>query len=614
MCGFAAFFERGCRFPDPLLSGASEDLFHRGPDSGGRVSKPGWALVFRRLAILDPRADADQPMTDASGRCTLVFNGEIYNFRDLRTALEAEGVTFRTHGDTEVLLQGYLRWGEAVVDRLEGMYAFVIVDRQSGCAFAARDPFGIKPLYCTRWGKTLALASEMRPLLRLRPAEVEPATVGELLTFSWAAGANSNLKGIERVPGGTALNISLATGQVTRRRFFDVLDTLRPDEDMSATEAGERVHAALVASVKAHLASDVGYTLELSGGVDSSLVAALASRETPWRISSFGIFLGHDDRFDESRWRQPVAERYHLNHHEVPLSNKDFADALPRAVRHMEGPVPHGGCVLLMLLCDQARKVSKVILTGEGADELFGGYERYGLWPKLRWQERLGRWLPTRLLPERPPFLGVRRLAGRDAAVYSAVYHDFLAMHALFPGVIPPPGAREAASARFTDFRDRLHAVDQIAYLESVLVRQDKMSMAASVEARVPFVHLPLARVVNALPRKVKTPGGVTKPLLKRIAEPLLPHDLIHRRKIGLHVDYDDWLSDQTGLGCYLELLTEPGCRLAQFAERDRLREVVTRYRRGHRQGLPVMFNLVNVEMWLRSLDEVPRPAKAGGT
>ena len=175
-----------------------------------------------------------------------------------------------------------------------------------------------------------------------------------------------------------------------------------------------------------------------------------------------------------------------------------------------------------MLLCDRMRESSKVALTGEGADEMFGGYLRYGVWRNLARQDLLARFLPSRLLPPVWPFLGVKRLDGRDSAVYSAVYHNFHAMQAMFPGLVPAPGLREATSARFKDFRDRLFAIDQVSYLESLLVRQDKMSMAASVEARVPYVHLPLAKVVNRLPRDIRAPGGATKPLLKRIAEQFL--------------------------------------------------------------------------------------------
>ena len=543
MCGFAALFEPGRRFDPALLAGMEDDLFHRGPDSGGIVSEPGLALVFRRLAILDPGSQADQPMSDASGRCSLVFNGEIYNYRALRRALEQEGLRLRTSGDTEVVLEGYLRWGEDVFNRLEGMFAICLVDRERGVALAARDPLGIKPLYMMRAGTTVAFASEMRPLYRLRPPQVDEAALAELVTFGWAAGRLSNCRGIERLPGGTLITVPLAGGIPMERRFCDPLETLCHDSDLSWEDTEEQVHAALEASVKAHLASDVGYAIQLSGGVDSGLMAALAQKETTGRLASFAVSLG-DHPYDEGRYRDMVVQRYGLDHHEVAVSATDYAQALPRAVRHMEGPLPHGGCVALMLLCERISKHTKVVLTGEGADEMFGGYQRYARWRKTRWQERLAQVLPGRFLPPLWPVAGIRRMSGLDAAAYASVYHDFRSVQGVFPGLVPAPGAREATSRRFSDFRDRLFAVDQAAYLESLLVRQDKMSMAASVEARVPFVHMPLLRLVNSLPHALRAPGGDTKPLLKRMAERHLPHDLIHRRKIGLWLPYEEWFAD----------------------------------------------------------------------
>ncbi len=603
MCGFVALFENGRRFDRALLEAIERDLFHRGPDSGGIVGEPGAAFVFRRLAILDPEPKADQPMTDPSGRCTLVFNGEIYNYQGLRAALEQSGVTLRTTGDTEVILEGYRAWGEAVVERLEGMFAFVLIDRREGKVIAARDPFGIKPLYIMRRGGLTAFGSEMRPFARLARLAPDPAALAELVTFRFAAGRLSNLAGIEKAPGGTVATLSLDDGRLTERRFSDPLDTLAPDENITDGDALARAEAAVGASVVDHLQSDVGYTVQLSGGVDSSLVAALATEAAAGPITTFGIKLD-DERYDESPFRRQVVERFALRHHEVELTARDFAEAMPRAVKHMEGPVPHFGCVMLMLLCDRIREVSKVVLTGEGADEMFGGYKRYGLWRELRRKGRIARCVPAPLWPFLQRYREIQRYAGRDPAIYSTVHHDFLALHRLFPDLVLGPGARESASARFADFRSRMFAADQTAYLESLLMRQDKMAMAASVEARVPFTHLPLARVVNRIPHRVRAPGGETKPLLKKIAERHLPADVIYRRKIGLNLPLDEWAADPKALGRYLDLLVAPDSRVAEFADRKRLVAAIDGFRRGRRVGAPPIPHLINLELWLRSLPD----------
>ncbi len=609
MCGFVALFEPGRRFDQQLLHTMGDDIAHRGPDSEGLEQQSGTGLVFRRLAIMDPQPGADQPMHDSSRRYTLVFNGEIYNFRRLRRELEQAGERFSTNGDSEVLLAAWRHWGEAALDRLEGMFAFVLVDHREGVAWAARDPLGIKPLYLLRRGPLTAFASELRPLRRIAPPEPDPAALAELLVFRFAAGRLSNLRGIDRIPGGTLVRLSLPDGHLQERRYCDPLETFGAgEEQVTEEEAEQRVHEALVRSVEDHLQSDVGYTLQLSGGVDSSLVTAIAATRTGQRLKTFGVHLG-DIPQDEARWRELVCRRYPVEHHEIALSNRDYADALPHAVRHMEGPVAHSGCPMLMLLCRRIRKHSPVVLTGEGADELFGGYMRYRLWRELRAKSRAARLVPPALWPLLQRWREVQRYAGgRNPAIYGAVYHDFLALHELFPDLIPAPGQREAVAARFGDFRDQMFAVDQSSYLESVLLRQDKLAMSASVEARVPFTHMPLAREVNSLPLSIRMGEGVTKPLLKRIALRYLPAELVERRKVGLALPLTEWLSDPAGLGRYLDLLTENGCRLAAWCDQRALRRAVERFRAGEHQGLPPLDHLVTMELWLRSLDDASRP------
>ena len=331
MCGFAALFRTGHNFAAELLDAMEMDLYHRGPDSGGIVNEPGFALVFRRLSILDPVSASDQPMSDTTGRFTLVYNGEIYNFLDLRKTLQSEGVQFRTNGDTEVLLQGFMTWGSGVLERLEGMYAFVIVDRTERTVLAARDPFGIKPLYVAKTGATVAFASEMRPLQRLVGATPDPLALGELMTFGYAAGRLSNLQHIERVPGGVAVSLSLNGPATKERRFCDPLETLAPDESLTEKMVDEMALEGITRSVRTHLQSDVGYTAQLSGGVDSSLVTALTADETEAPLTTFGVCLG-DYKYDETRYRGQVIE---------PLSGSTSRDSSNRC-RFCRGSPPGG--------------------------------------------------------------------------------------------------------------------------------------------------------------------------------------------------------------------------------------------------------------------------------
>jgi asparagine synthase (glutamine-hydrolysing) len=250
MCGFVALNEPGRLFDESLLSAMESDLHHRGPDSGGMTIEAGFALAFRRLAILDPDAGSDQPMTDPSGRITITFNGEIYNYRRLRAELEAAGTTFRTTGDTEVILAAYLAWGTECFVRLEGMFAIVIIDRQTNELIAARDPFGIKPLYIARHGPLIGLASEMRPLARLFPVSVDRDALAELLVFRFAAGWLSNLSGIESLPGGSCMMQSLTSGAHRTHRFSDPLDTIAPDPSIDRDTAIAQARSAIVESVR----------------------------------------------------------------------------------------------------------------------------------------------------------------------------------------------------------------------------------------------------------------------------------------------------------------------------------------------------------------------------
>jgi asparagine synthase (glutamine-hydrolysing) len=606
MCGLAALFEPERRFPPELLDAIEGDLLHRGPDSGGRTSGEGWALVFRRLAILDPTAAADQPMADPSGRYALIFNGEIYNYRALQSELRAAGVALRTDGDTETILEGFKLWGEAVFARLEGMFALVLVDRVAGVARAARDPLGIKPLYLARRGRLTAFASEMRPLLRFVEARPDAEALGELLTFRFAAGRRSNLAGIELVAPGTVVTLGLDGTAPRETRFDDPLATIEPG---GATP--ESVEAALDDSVRDHLQSDVGFALQLSGGIDSSLVAMLAHRRVSGRLRSYGISLG-DLLQDEGKWRRMAVERADVAHTELAIDNAAYADALPQAVATMEGPTAHTGCPMLMLLCREIRKTDRVVLTGEGADEFFGGYARYKNWRALRRQGAFARLVPDSAWRFLPRYARLRRYARHDPAIYAAAYFDHLAMEALFPDLRFGAGARGDAARRFADFRDRMTAVDQTAYLGSLLMRQDKMAMAASVEARVPFTYRPLAAKVNALARDLRVPGGTTKPVLKRIAEKHLPHDLIHRRKVGLTIPVADWMADAKGLGRYLDLLTEPNARLAGIGDGRKLRATVEDFRSAPaKETAGLLLSLVNCELWLRSLAKAPAGPRA---
>lgn len=603
MCGFVVLCQKDRIFPRSLIKSLENDIIHRGPDSGGSLSEPGIAMAFRRLAILDPGLNADQPMTEPTGRYSVAFNGEIYNFMALRSELEQKGYLFHTKSDTEVVLQGYAHWQDKLFPKLEGMFSLVIIDRECRKLIVARDTLGIKPLYVLRQGKLFGFASELRSFSGLTPFEADPASLSELLIFRFASGTQSNISNIELLPGGCLLSVSLEREQMVVKQFDDLLEHMQPDQSIGFQDAVRLSRDAITSSVKNHLMSDVGYAVQLSGGVDSSLVSAIAAKETSGRLTSYGVHIP-DYPLDERPYRYAVKNHLGLEHHEVSLDNNDFANALPRAVRHMEGPVPHYGCVMLMLLCDRIRQEHKVVLTGEGADELFGGYKRYDIWRRLQRNGIYANLVPRVMWPVLQRWREIQKYSGRDPAIFSSVYHDFLALEDLFPDLVYTAYNRASTAGRFRGFRERMFAVDQANYLPSLLMRQDKMAMAASVEARVPFAHMPLAKTVNRIPVQIRAPGGVTKPILKTVAEEFLPTEIINRRKIGLALPLKKWVQDENGLGRYLELLTQSDGKLLQYSDTTKLKKTINNFRSGQ-ETLPIPFeHLINLELWLRSLDD----------
>ncbi len=603
MCGLAAFFEPGRVFSDSLLSAVSSDLYHRGPDSEGKISEKGFGLVFRRLAIIDPIKLSDQPMTSRDGNSTVIFNGEIYNYKQLRSQLKSQGIIFKTNSDTEVLLEGYNFYGEKILDYLEGMFSFIIIDRKRSIALAARDPFGIKPLYYIHNKNFTAFSSEMRIFSRLKKAEPDLSALPELLTFKWAAGKTSNQTDVIKVEAGTTIKVNLYDGSIKKFRYSNILDLLTSPKINDENNVKE----ALEKSIYDHLISDVGYSTQLSGGIDSSLITALASKDKKKKISTYGIKI-EDEKFDESIFRDMVKEKYPIDTFDLKIDGYDYAEALPSTIDSLEGPSSHGGCVALWLLCKEIKKKHKVVLTGEGADELFGGYERYGLWRKTAFQEKLSKLPFTKFLPSSYPFLGIKRFINNDAAIFSSVYDNLDNLNFLFPDILPAlPGYRNKITKNFNDFRDRLYAIDHTAYLESLLNRQDKISMASSIETRVPFVHLPLWKVVSGLPQSIRTPGYETKPVLKKIALKYLPDALVNRRKIGLVLPYHKWLSDSNGFGRYLDFLKEPNAPIKSVSEKKQIDLLIDRYRSNPSWDLSKTINkLINIDLWLRSFKNKP--------
>jgi asparagine synthase (glutamine-hydrolysing) len=586
MCGFLAAFGPSIHAIKPRLVALGALLAHRGPN-GTRIYQDEFSLIiFHRLAIQDLSPRSDQPMVDSTEQFVLAFNGELYNRVELIRSL-ASRCSFATSGDTEVLLNGLVLEGAEFLSRVHGMFSFVFWNRKERKILSARDPFGIKPLYFVQHRDSIVFASEPRPLRLLADDRVCPEDLAELLVFRHLSNQRSGFKKVRPLPPGVYLQGALS--QLTTRVFADPLSLFERDSEMSEGMSSAYLERCLSQSVADHTISDVGYSVQLSGGVDSSLVSALCRTVTSRQLDSYGANI-IDYENDEGAYRQEVATSYDLVHHEVPVTARGYADAFPEVVYALDAPSPHYGCVALYLVAKEIARSHRVVLTGEGADEMFGGYSRY---------LRVAQYLNANTIGS-----DAKRTTAHSV-VLSCVYTDPQALYSIFPELNFSFEGRFALARRFPDTLRQMIALDTGCYLASLLLRQDRVSMAHGVEARVPFVHWPLAQQLARMPLAERMSSVTTKATLKKVALRYLSDGVVLREKNGLSLPIGTWIEDETSIGRFLPLLTDSSACLSEFADQRRLREFVTRPRKassGRASEGSLLAQLINVELWLRSV------------
>jgi asparagine synthase (glutamine-hydrolysing) len=562
MCGICGCYDftRG-RTPDrAVLDAMNETLVHRGPDGGGSHVDGAAALAARRLAIIDI-AGGDQPMLAHDGEVCVVQNGEILNHLELRAELQREGVRFRTACDTEVLLHLYLRDGPGFASRLRGMFAVALWDRRHRRLLLTRDRFGIKPLYYQVTDGRLSFASELKALLRQPsfPREIDRQALHSYLAFNSIPAPLSIFSAARKLPAGHTLLCDPAGIEITRyaRPAPAPADRLRREPaKMLAAELRERLRD----SVKAHLLADVPVGVLLSGGVDSSVLAALAAEVSGHRVATFSI--GFRERsFNELDLARVVARRYDTDHHELVVSPR-IDQLLPKLAAAFDEPFADSSAVPTYLVSELAAQNVKVVLSGEGGDELFGGYETYaadqlalGIGPaaarlaplvqrlpssdrRVSLEYRAKRFVRAAALPPLERHHGWKEIfsaAERDALLAPA-WRDADA------DPLRPWRARYAETAQ-APLLARLQDVDMGVYLaDDLLVKTDRMSMAHSLEARVPYLDPVVADLALALPTTMKVRGLAKKRLLRRAAAPLIPGAILSTRKRGFSIPAAAWL------------------------------------------------------------------------
>lgn len=636
MCGIAGIlkFDPRERVDEQRLRRMRDALRHRGPDDQGLMIAGPAGLAHRRLSIID-LTGGRQPMANADRSLWLTYNGEIYNFRELRADLELRGFRFTTDSDTEVLLRAYEAFGEECVERLRGMFAFAVWDRRRHRIFLARDRLGIKPLYYAVAGGELLFASEIKAILAA--GTIQPrfntSVLPEFLAARYNAGAETFFSGVRKLLPGRTLSWSLAHGFQGRRYWRLPLEAEESNDTLAARAAA--VRGRLEESVSKHLVSDVPVGLFLSGGIDSSGLAALMASMKREPIRTFSV--GFDDpKLSELKYARLAAESIRAVHREVSVTPAEFFGALPRLIWHEDEPIAFPSSILLYFVSDLARRNDvKVVMSGEGADELFLGYNRYRV---TAWNERLGRvyWpvMPSPLRAGVRLAMGVlpgplRRYSRRSFLSLGADPRElFFENFAVFPERLRRQLVRDAALLDARDpyaiamrcYREgnggtlqRMAQADLQTYLVELLMKQDQMSMAASVESRVPFLDHPFVEYAATMPSRYKLRGWQTKAVLREALQDVIPRAILTRPKMGFPTPLGRWLR-----GPFHRLAREfvSGPRAARRGLFDPacLRRLVEEHRSGRADHADRLWLLINLEIWQRVFIEGEAPADVIGT
>jgi asparagine synthase (glutamine-hydrolysing) len=582
-------------------------LVHRGPDDKGTFIDGNVGLGHRRLSIID-LSTGRQPMTNEDGTLYIVFNGEIYNFQDLREELIKKGHTFRTKSDTEVILHLYEEEGENCPSLLNGIFAFAIWDKRKRSLFLARDHMGIKPLYYLETREALLFSSEIKSIVQggHTEARCNVEAIPEYFIFRHISGQDTMFQGVKNLLPGHS--IVFEDGKMRVREYWSPFPREK-ERNISFGEAIEELSWLIQDSVKKQLISDVPLGTFCSGGVDSSLVTAMASLSTGRPINTFSVGF-HENGYDETTYARAVSKQYGTNHHEVRLTNEAFTDLLPRMIWHNDEPLNFANSIQIYAISKLAKEHVTVVLTGEGADELFGGYPRY-LLPKMAgWFRKIPPGL-RKLIAKNGNLLGDHRFEkitrysaypSRETYLLNSGFLDKHFVDSILhrPSVNSFPFREESlskAEALSLDAVNRLSLLDQQNYLVSILNRQDKMSMAASIESRVPLLDYRIVEFANRLPSQYKIQRFQTKAIVKKVAEGFLPQLIINRRKSGFGVPLAEWFREEKGLGKLIDEISND-YRNKHIVKTYNLHHFVKEHKNCIRDHSEFLWSVTNFLMW----------------
>jgi asparagine synthase (glutamine-hydrolysing) len=622
MCGIYGLFRFDSKAVDPaVLTRMGDAIVHRGPDDQGLHVDGNCGIGMRRLSIIDP-AGGHQPISNRDDTSWVVCNGEIYNFRELRAQLIRDGYSFKTGSDSEVVLHLYDALGDAFIERLEGMFDFALWDARRRRLLIGRDALGVKPLYLYRTSQLIAFASEAKALLTLPglTVDIDHSVLLDYLHLGYVSAPHSLFRGITKVPPATL--VAIEGDRVEERRFWRMptrIDTARTEQDWIA-----QIRQGIEQAVHKQMVSDVPIGAFLSGGVDSSAVVAFMARHSdrPIRTYAIGFEGGKAEAlYNELPYARQVAERFGTEHREIVV-RPDVVDLLPKLIWHMDEPIADSASITTYLVSKFAREDVKVILSGVGGDELFGGYRRY---LGDHYLAMLGR-LPSSVvraassLVQRLPsdrhgkFSNLSRLARQFLASAELTpderYRAYVqvlsreraqAMMSASRGQAPVDALGAAfAEAGMSDPVARLFAVDSATQLpDDLLMLTDKMSMAVSLECRVPLLDQPLVELAAGIPASLKIKGGRPKYLMKEALKDVLPQDILHRKKRGFGTPMGAWLKG-TLAGSLDTLLSRQSVERRGLFRPAEVERLVADHRASRIDGTDALLALMNLEIWCR--------------
>jgi asparagine synthase (glutamine-hydrolysing) len=628
MCGIAGVveFNRHAEVDPQVLRRMCAAMAHRGPDDEGIHIEGGVGIAMRRLSIIDVAA-GHQPLSNEDGTIWIVFNGEIYNHAALREQLQSRGHRYRTHCDTETIVHLYEEYGRECVQHLRGMFAFAIWDSRKKRLFVARDRLGIKPLYYRATADSFLFGSEIKVILAHPGVEARfhRASLPEYLAFGYLSGEETFYEGILKLMPGHTLELGEG-GEIKIQQYWD-LHLAEAGASHSENYYVQKYREMLEEAVSSHLMSDVPLGVFLSGGLDSSAVAALMTKIRRAPVETFSV--GYSEHaYSELPYARTVAKHLNSIHHEVMVSRQEFVGALPNLIWHEDEPIAWPSSVALYFVARLASERVKVVLTGEGSDETLGGYTRYAFTRRNAAFDHVYRSVFPAMLRRR-----IRESISDSQMIHAAIRrklsHTFLALDGTswssfyFDNFFSAFGAAEQQELLDNDFAaelgdgaayrhvldywerssgdmlQRLLYTDIKTYLVELLMKQDNMSMAASIESRVPFLDHALVEFAANIPAKFQLRGMAGKRILKKAVEDLLPRSIIYRPKLGFPTPWSGWLAGPQ-LDSIEEMLLESRSIDRGLFKRSAIERLFQEHRANHRDNYDRIWRLLNLELWQR--------------